>query len=144
MYNKNKTNLIKYPSQKTGTSFTIPDSVTSIGDSAFYYCSLTSITIPASVTSIGVSAFFNNAWLTSITIGNGVTSIGGSAFLGCVSLTSVTFASGSDIANANFGSSAFPEGSTGDGGNTLKTAYSTGKAGTYTRAASGTTWTKQP
>jgi len=30
----------------------------------------------------------------------------------------------------------------GNGGNTLKTAYSTGKAGTYTRPANGTVWTK--
>jgi len=37
---------------------------------------------------------------------------------------------------------AFPEGSTGSGGNTLKAAYATGKAGTYTRAANGNTWSK--
>jgi hypothetical protein len=39
-------------------SVTIPDSVTSIKDSAFSYCSsLTSVTIPNSVTSIGSYAF---------------------------------------------------------------------------------------
>ena len=70
---------------------TIPNSVTSIGNYAFYNCSsLTSITIPNSVTSIDKYAFFGCRGLTSVTIGNGVTSIRGGAFYGCTSLTSVT------------------------------------------------------
>ena len=66
-------------------------SVTSIGDRAFYYycTSLTSVTIPNSVTSIGNSAFYDCSCLTSATIGNSVTSIGISAFRDCSSLTSV-------------------------------------------------------
>ncbi|MBO7306917.1 MAG: leucine-rich repeat protein [Alistipes sp.] len=73
------------------TSVTIPDSVTSIGGRAFYYCnSLTSITIPDSVTSIGSVAFGHCNSLTSITIPDSVTSIGSVAFGHCTSLTSVT------------------------------------------------------
>ena len=73
------------------TSVTIPNSVTSIGSSAFYYCSsLTSITIPNSVTSIGEDAFYYCSSLTSITIPNSVTSIGNYAFYYCSSLTSIT------------------------------------------------------
>ena len=73
------------------TSITIPNSVTSIGDYAFSGCySLTSITIPNSVTSIGHSAFSGCSSLTSITIPNSVTSIGDYAFSGCYSLTSIT------------------------------------------------------
>ena len=68
---------------------TIPNSVTSIGDDAFYGIGLTSITIPNSVTSIGESAFSNSA-LTSIDIPNSVTSIGDATFLGCDGLTSIT------------------------------------------------------
>ncbi len=73
------------------TSITIPNSVTSIGYQAFYYCiGLTSVTIPNSVTSIGNSAFSNCFGLTSITIPNSVTSIGNYAFYGCTGLTSIT------------------------------------------------------
>ena len=72
-------------------SITIPDSVTSIGDSAFNRCfSLTSVTIPDSVTSIGEYAFAVCSSLTSVTIGNSVTYIEQNAFLGCSSLTSIT------------------------------------------------------
>ena len=75
----------------TVASITIPNSVTSIGVSAFYNCtSLTSITIPNSVTSIGSNAFESCTSLTSITIPNSVTSIGDYAFSSCTSLTSIT------------------------------------------------------
>ena len=77
------------------TSVTIPDSVTRIGEHAFDSCdSLTSITIPGSVTSIGISAFEGCSSLTSVTIPGSVTSIGGNAFFGCSSLTSVTIQDG--------------------------------------------------
>ncbi|MDX2109608.1 MAG: leucine-rich repeat domain-containing protein [Verrucomicrobiota bacterium] len=91
LYNKAQSVLIRYPSAKTGSSYTIPNSVTSIGDYAFEYCnSLTSVTIPNSVTSIGNYAFFSCTSLTRVTIPNSVTSIGYQAFVGCNSLTSVT------------------------------------------------------
>jgi len=92
----------------------IGDSVTSIGNRAFWNCqSLISVTIPNSITTIGRSAFTNCDGLTSVTIPgsittwennvfdacdnlvtviikNGVTTIGESAFVSCINLTSVT------------------------------------------------------
>ena len=69
---------------------TIPASVTSIGESAFYATDLTSIEIPASVTSIGDYAFHNCFSLTTVTIPASVTSIGRCAFLNCPNLATVT------------------------------------------------------
>ena len=81
------TNTLMSGCQKT----IIPNSVTNIGDAAFFGCrGLTSVTIPNSVTSIGEYAFCNCTGLTSITIPNSVISIGGSAFSGCSGLTSIT------------------------------------------------------
>ena len=68
----------------------IPNSVTSIGEWAFYECSrLTSVTIPNNVKSIGDDAFYNCSRLTSVTIGNGVTWIGDNAFANCPELLDV-------------------------------------------------------
>ena len=81
LFNKSKTTLILYPAGKTDTTYTIPNSVTSIRDNAFRNCtSLTSVTIPDSVTSIGYSAFYGCTSLTSITIGNSVKFIDDYAF----------------------------------------------------------------
>jgi hypothetical protein len=125
--------------------------ITSIGNYAFYGCtgivdsasSVSGLIIPDSVKSIGNYAFSDcdNIHFKILIIPDSVTSIGSYAFANCRYLTSVIFANGSNIPNASFGTSAFPEGNDGIGGNTLKTAYSTGKAGTYTR--DGDIWTKR-
>ena len=91
LFNKDKTELICYPAGKTDKSYIIPDSVISMGYSAFRSCvNLTRIIIPDSLTEIGINAFRGCTSLTSITIPNSVTSIGDWAFGGCTSLTSIT------------------------------------------------------
>ena len=66
------------------TEYTIPNSVTTIEDYAFYDCSsLTSITISDSVNTIGYRAFYGCSSLTKMTIGKGVTSIESEAFYDC-------------------------------------------------------------
>jgi hypothetical protein len=90
LFDTTQTVLVQCPGGMTG-SYTIPNSVTSVGGEAFYDCaSLTGVTIPDSVTSIGGGAFAECYSLTSLTIPVSVTSIGDGAFAGCMSLTSVT------------------------------------------------------
>ena len=88
LYDQNKKMLIAFYSNDT--HFVIPNSVTNIGDSAFFGCeSLDSIVIPDSVTNIGDSAFFGCKSLGSIVIPNSVTNIGNRAFRGCTYLQSI-------------------------------------------------------
>lgn len=90
LFNKSRTTLMQIPGGKAG-SYVIPNSVTSIGESAFFNCSsLTNVIIPTSVTSLSNYAFYGCSSLTSVTIPNVVTSIGVRAFNNCTNLTSIT------------------------------------------------------
>lgn len=72
------------------TSVTIPDSVTSILDGAFGFCSqLTNISIPNSVTYISFSAFRACTSLKSITLPSSLSSISEALFFGCSQLTTI-------------------------------------------------------
>ena len=88
------TRLIKYPEGSTATSYTIPNSVTTIGNYAFIYSNLETVTIGSGVTTIGEDAFFNCNGLTTISIPDNVTTIGEDAFCACENLTTLNIGSG--------------------------------------------------
>ena len=128
LFSKDMKTLINYPQGKSGSEYTVPDSVTSleaysffncdslervfipdsvtqIGDCAFYECSnLTEIPIPKTIKSIGNGVFENCEKLTSIIIPDTVTSIEERAFYCCSEMTSIFIpASVSSIGNNAFG-----------------------------------------
>ena len=75
-------------------SIEIPESVTSLGANAFSTCSLTSVTIPRSITVIPNSLLSNNeTTLKSVTLHDGITYIGANAFWACHKLADLTIPS---------------------------------------------------
>jgi len=91
LYNKNQTTLIWYPQMKPGISFTVPASVTTIGEDAFDGSRyLQTVDISDGVTAIGAGAFYNCTKLNDVTIPTSVETIGSSAFYGCSGLSSIT------------------------------------------------------
>lgn len=89
LFNKNLTLLIQFPVGKGG-DYTIPNTVTSIGNFAFYECeSLISVNMTDNVTSIGNSAFEYCTGLISISLSNSLETIGECSFHKCTSLTSL-------------------------------------------------------
>lgn len=98
LFDRDMTTLICYPIAKAGTSYSIPSTVKTIGDRAFYYCSgLTMIELPNSVTSIGQMAF-NGTPITSMNIPASVTEIKGNPFQLCGNLSEINV----DNANKDF------------------------------------------
>jgi hypothetical protein len=52
LFNKDQTVLLQYPTGRTG-SYTIPNTVTNIGNAAFYICNFTNVVIGSGLTSLG-------------------------------------------------------------------------------------------
>ncbi|MDD4212874.1 MAG: leucine-rich repeat protein [Bacilli bacterium] len=116
-------------------SIHIPDSVTSIGEKAFYgRIKLESVTIPEGVLSIGKSAFSGCTSLTNVVIPQSVISIGEGAFSGCSSLIEITlpFVGASRTATNSsalfgyiFGTNSYT------GGDSVKQYYTSSSSSTY-------------
>lgn len=95
LFNKDRTTLVQYPAGIKSTEYTVPSTVTAIGDRAFEYANiLTAVTLPNTVNSIGSYAFVECHGLTSFEIPKGVTSISDGAFKYCTHLTSINLPDG--------------------------------------------------
>lgn len=90
LYNKEKTKLIIYPAAKDVDVFTVPNSVTTMGDFAFYNNKLNDIQMSDSLTEIGSQSFAYSKNLKEIVIREKVEKIGAKAFVSCSSLESIT------------------------------------------------------
>ena len=89
LFNKSAEILIDFPTGRSG-SYTVPESVTVIGDGAFDFCNqLVDITISDRVSTIGYAAFWHCDGLKFINVPASVTSIGYLAFARCFSLISI-------------------------------------------------------
>ena len=90
LYNKNMTRILCYPAGIKDTEFSVPDTVKTIGDFAFYGAKvLESINIPDSVTNIGTDAFGECSGLKEAVIPDSVTTMGEAVFYKCTSLEKV-------------------------------------------------------
>jgi hypothetical protein len=91
LFNKAQTELILCPAGKSGT-YTSPNTVTSIGEYAFAWCTdLSGVVLPEGLTSIGFASFSSCMGLSSITIPASVTSIDDWSFSQCYNLTAIYF-----------------------------------------------------
>ena len=98
-----------YLDGKEVTDLVIPESVTSIGNYAFDYCTdLTSVTIPNGVTNIGTCAFRGCSNLTNVAIPPSVTTIGSNAFIWCKQIDTVHISDLATWCNISFDWSANP------------------------------------
>lgn len=95
VYNKDFTTLILYAKGKEDTTFTIPNSVTTIGNRAFLGCvNLTKVILPNSLLVVDEFAFFSCDNLTEIDIPDSVKHVKRDAFYGCENLSSVHMGKG--------------------------------------------------
>ena len=128
LYNKAKTILLQYPAGKADESFTIPSSITEIGDYAFGGNeSLKETMIHQQIKRIGAFAFVRCNELKAISVPAQTESIGESAFHDCLSLTTINVAE----ANPNYVSE---DGILYDKAKTQLLQYPAGKQETLYRA----------
>lgn len=118
LFSKDGKNLVKYPSAKSSSSYSVPDTVSritiyaflsnghltqvtfpegllEIGYGAFQDCTaLTSVTLPDSVTMVDYRSFYGCTALSTVSLGNGAKTVSERAFSGCTSLGTVNLGEG--------------------------------------------------
>ena len=95
LFNKDKTRLYSYPAASRRSSYTVPESVTRVDNSAFGYSKyLVNITLPDNVTVLGSSAFAYCSKLEEVKLSSGLKGLYNATFMGCTSLKSVTIPDG--------------------------------------------------
>lgn len=110
-FNSDLTNIPKsfFYNQTNVIDFELPESCTSIGDSAFENTGLIDVTIPDRVTSLGTGAFTNCASLTSFKLGNGVKELLNATLYNCPALASIDLGKVEKIHNSVFNRAAIEE-----------------------------------
>lgn len=83
----------------------LPEELTSISSAAFANCAITKVVIPNSVTTMGISAFQYCTNLTSVTLSKNLKTIPSDAFYGCANLTSITIPEG--VTTIEYGAFAY-------------------------------------
>jgi len=100
LFNKNKTTLYYFPTNKNATSYTVPSTVKTIGAYAFAdNNNLKSVKLPSSVTTLGTGAF-SESEIESITLSSKIEAIAERAFYDCSNLKSISIPSTVKTINA--------------------------------------------
>ena len=91
LYTKDTTTLVKYPAARTGTTYTVPDTVTVLTPQAFEYAAtLVSITLPDNISVLGIDTFADCTSLKNIRLPKNLTDMEASCiFWNCSSLESI-------------------------------------------------------
>ena len=82
-------------------SVTIPEGVTTVGNSAFFNTGLTSVDLPYTVTTVEDKAFYGCSELVTIDLSSALSDIHNTAFMGCGSISSITVDGQSAFSNDN-------------------------------------------
>ncbi len=95
LFDKTQKLLHTYPQSLPSESYQVPEGTLHIGSLAFASCpNLISVTIPDSVSDIGESAFYGCAKLESVSLPRGITRLEASVFAACLELKSITIPDG--------------------------------------------------
>jgi len=91
LFDKDRTELIHFPTRSSSTEYDIPEGVVTIEDYAFKCTLCSKISIPDSVKTIGERSFYASSYLSEVSIGQGLERIGEGAFQDCKYLRVINY-----------------------------------------------------